>query len=805
MNRRHAAVVAGIVIATVVVVALLRVGKTSGPLSDRVSPGYDLTGANVLLITLDTTRADRIGAYDYPGAETPHLDSLAEEGVLFEDTITPTAFTLPSHSSILTGLYPAYHGVRLNGGSALADVHTTLAERLADNGYRCGAFVGAFVLDGRWGLEQGFEHYDDDFELRGDQRLDLSGVQRPANEVVDAALGWLSMDDQRPFFSWVHFYDPHTPYEPPEPYRSRFGAARARDLNVGENASAGTQARRLREWINEQNALYDGEIAFADSQIGRLLAWLDDQALADDTVVVVVGDHGEALGSHGEIEHGYYVYDYAVRVPFVIRLPDGDFSGVRVHQQVRTIDLLPTVLDLVGVEGPAKVHGESLLPLMNDPDRKGPRFAFSESMAPSLQYGWSTLYSLRTSDFKFIEAPRSELYDLREDPGESTNVITTHPDLAEVLQGELSRILEESAAGAPETQQANLDEQTLSMLASLGYVGGSSTSLDGEDLADPKDKLYLYQAVGLAAQLISEDDYAGAVRQLEGVLDEDPAVPQARFLLATSYRKIGRTDDAKALLDEYLRDDPDSVQALIAMAGILSEEGQTEEVLAISKRALAVDNRNAQAYELMAGVYMGVNDHRSALPLLEKVVEIQPKLTRSRNNLAACLIGLGELDEAQALLDDIIAEHPKFPLAHFHLGLLYEERGRLDAAQAAYSAEVELYPKSVVARFNLGNLLFRIGEVEAAEEEMRVLIEEAPDKPRAYLYLARIVLAERQDLEEVETLARAGLDLTETAELKALGYYLLADVYSRQGRQAELQRVLERAKYYRSRIAGAGG
>jgi len=805
MNPKRAVVVVVIVIALAVAILLLRGGKAPGPVIDRVSQDLELTNANVLLITLDTTRADRIGAYGYRKAETPHFDALAADGVLFEDTITPTAFTLPSHSSILTGLYPTYHGVRLNGGSALADVHTTLAERLAESGYRCGAFVGAFVLDGRWGLEQGFEHFDDDFEIAGDQRLDLSGVQRPANEVVDAAVSWLSNGDQRPFFSWVHFYDPHTPYDPPEPYRSRLGGEKARDLNAGEDVAADTQAHRLRAWLDEQNALYDGEIAFADFQIGRLLQWLDDRGLADDTVVVVVGDHGEALGSHGETEHGYFVYDYAVRVPFVVKMPDSGFSGVQVRQQVRTIDILPTVLDLVGVEGPAMVHGESLLPLMADPDRQSPTYAYSESMAPSLQYGWSALYSLRTSDYKFIEAPRSELYDLRADPGESVNVLADHPEIAEALRAELERVREESAAGAPEAQQANLDEQTLSMLASLGYVGGESTGREGDDLADPKDTLHLFQAVGIAAQLISEDDHAGAVRQLEGVLAEDSLVPQARLLLATSYRKVGRTDDAKALLDEFLRDDPDSVQALIAMATILLEEGQSEEVLAISKRALAVDDRNAQAYELMAGVYMGVNDHRSALPLLQKVVEIQPKLTRSRNNLAACLIGLGDLDQAQAMLEDIVAEFPKFPLAHFHLGLLHEEQGRLEAARNAYSAEVDLYPKSVVARFNLGNVLYRLGDPEAAENEMRVLIEEAPDKPRAYLYLARIVLRERQDLEEVEALAQTGLELAEADELKALGYYLLADVFQRQGRQEELQRVLERAQFYRSRIDGAGG
>jgi arylsulfatase A-like enzyme/Tfp pilus assembly protein PilF len=804
MTLKRIAGIAGVVIVIAAVILILRLGKGSDSSSGMVSLDFDLTGANVLLVTLDTTRADRIGAYDYPKAETPNIDGLAAEGVLFEDTITPSAFTLPSHSSILTGLYPTYHGVRLNGGSALADVHTTLAERLADNGYRCGAFVGAFVLDGRWGLEQGFEHFDDDFDLAGDQRLDLAGVQRPASDVVDAALGWLSNGDQRPFFSWVHFYDPHDPYDPPEPYRSRFGGAKAGDPDFGEHLSTGTQAQ-LREWLDQQSGLYDGEIAFSDSQIGRLLEWLDDQGLADDTVVVVVGDHGEALGSHGETNHGYFVYDYAVRVPFVVKMPDSGFSGVRVRQQVRTIDLLPTVLDLVGVEGPATVHGESLVPLMADPDRESPRYAYSESMAPSLQYGWSALYSLRTSDFKFIEAPRSELYDLRADPGESVNVLADHPEVAEGLRVELERIREESAAGAPETQQANLDEQTLGMLAALGYVGGESTGREGEDLADPKDKLHLFQAVGIAARLVSEDDHAGAVGQLEWVLEEDPTIPQARLLLATAYRKVGRTDDAKTLLDEFLREDPDSVQALIAMATILSEEGQDEEVMAISKRALAVDDRNAQAYELMAGVYMGVNDHRSALPLLQKVIEIQPKLTRSRNNLAACFVGLGELDEAQALLDDILAEFPKFPLAHFHLGLLNEEQGRLEAARAAYAEEVDLYPKSFVARFNLGNLLYRMGEVDAAEEQMKVLIEEAPDRPRAYLYLARIVLAERKDLGEVERLARTGLDLAEVDELKALGYYLLADVYQRQGRQQELQQVLEKAQFHRSRIEGTGG
>ena len=306
---------------------------------------HRLKGANILLVTLDTTRANRLGCYGYADAETPALDALARDGVLFERCITPTAFTLPSHASIMTGRYPASHGVRINGDLALADAQTTLAERLSEAGYRTGAFIGAFVLDGRWGLKQGFEHYDDNFELKPGEQLDLAGVQRPGDKVVDAALKWLQQTDTRPFFAWVHLYDPHTPYEPPEPWRSR--------LN------------------DSLSHLYDGEIAFADSQVGRLLDWLASQGLDKRTIVIAVGDHGEGLGSHGEAEHGYFVYEYAVHVPFIVRLPVGGFRGIRVPAQVRTIDLVPTLLELIGAGTPSGIDGESLTPLLAHPSRAG--------------------------------------------------------------------------------------------------------------------------------------------------------------------------------------------------------------------------------------------------------------------------------------------------------------------------------------------------------------------------------------------------------------------------------------------------
>ncbi len=736
-------------------------------------PSFD--GANVVLVTLDTTRADHLGCYGDRRAETPNLDALAHEGALFEHCITSSPFTLPSHSSIMTGLYPPFHGVRLNGGAALADVHTTLAESLSTKGYRCGAFAAAFVLDGRWGLNQGFEHYDDDFDIAPGQRLDLAGVQRPGNEVVDAALGWLDQDDPRPFFAWLHFYDPHSPYEPPAPFFSRFndeGLAR----------------------------LYDGEIAFADSQVGRVLEWLEDRGLDSNTIVIVTADHGESLGHHGENYHGYYIYDDTIHVPLLIRLPHSDRKGIRIPGLVRTIDIMPTVLDLVDAERPETVQGQSLTAMMVDPDHVGPTYAYSESMAVNLQFGWSPLYALSSNRFKFIEAPRSELYDLGLDPTESTNRLKQIPDVGAEMRTALDRLRQIIENGAPDAPEANLDEDTQSMLAALGYASGPSVRTAGEALADPKDMLNLYQSVGEIGQQINREEYDAAATALEAVLAEDPEIPQALFLLATCYRKTGRSDEARVILDRYLKSNPDNTPALLILAEILSDQGDSDGVLAIAQRVLASDDHNTQALELMAGIHMGENDHLAALPLLERVTQIQPKLTRNRNNLAACLVGLGRLDEAKVMLDDILTAYPGFPHAHFHLGLLYEAEGRLDAARAAYSIEVELFPNATPARFNLGNLLFSMGDGSGAEREMRMLIDNAPEEPRAYLLLARILLKKNGDPDEVERLARAGLDRTDENTLKALGYYLLADAYSRQGRKGELAEALNQAQLFKSRI-----
>ena len=368
---------------------------------------------NIILITLDTTRADHLPCYGYPGVKTPYLDALAREGIVFEQCTTSSPLTLPSHTSIMTGLYPTYHGVRVNANTAVSQKHLTLAELFTRQGYQCGAFIASFVLDGRWGLKQGFHHYDDQFELEKYQGLNLAMIQRPGNEVIDAALSWLDDQSSSSFFAWIHLYDPHTPYEPPEPY--------------------------LTEYNTGQFGLYDGEIAFMDEQIGRVVSWLREKGLTGKTLIVLIGDHGEGLGDHGEWEHGYFIYDYAVQVPFLIVTPFREFQGKRVSSQVRTVDLYPTLLEMAGVEVPEENQGESLLDIFFHPDKSMESYAYCESLTPNIHYNWSPLHGLKTPRYKYIAAPRAELYDLEKDPDERHNLAEdpAYQDALAELSGQL--------------------------------------------------------------------------------------------------------------------------------------------------------------------------------------------------------------------------------------------------------------------------------------------------------------------------------------------------------------------------------
>jgi arylsulfatase A-like enzyme len=765
---------AGLILALAIVVAR-RPAREPGKTLRQWWAARRVERPNVVLITLDTTRADHLGCYGDADARTPTLDGLARRGVLLAQAATVAPLTLPAHSSIMTGLYPTYHGVRLNGSTALSQAQTTLAEALSQEGYRTGAFIGAFVLDGRWGLNQGFDVYDDQFDMKKFKHLDLAAVQRPGNEVMDAALRWLEGQKGTPFFAWVHLYDAHSPYEPPEPFFSQF---RSRGLA----------------------ALYDGEIAFADQQVGRLVSWLQKAGLDDRTILVVVGDHGEGLGSHGEGTHGYFVYDYALHVPFIVVAPFEPLRGVRVDVQVSLVDVFPTVFALAGIDSTARVHGRSLLPAMLHPQTQERTYAYGESMTPNLQYGWSALHSLRSPRYKLIQAPRPELYDLAADPGEETNVFDQHRAVARGMAAELDRLMAETSRGAPAPEAANLDKDTVERLAALGYVGTPTTPRKAADasrpLADPKDKLAAFTEVQRAGELMVQDQHAAAAQALESALREEPAMPQALLMLGACYSEMGRKREAKAQFDRVLKDDPQSVQGLIGLANLLLEEGQTEDVVTLCKRTLSLDESNTQAYALLGDVYVGRHEPSKALPYLEKAVAIQPKLTQNRLNLAACLVEVKQLARAEATLEEIVREYPRFPGAQFNLGVLYEEQGRPQEARTAYTAELAAYPDAFKARFNLGKLLSGLGDWPGSIAQMREAVRIAPKRPEGYLFLARGLLHESAPLDEVQGLAEKGLALAQAPDVKALGWFLMADVFSRRHQPDRMNEALAKARMH---------
>lgn len=770
-------VVAAAVALCVLLWFVLRSGKAPSPKVLGMWKDLGVEKPNVILVTLDTTRADHLACYGYTGVKTPALDALARRGVLFEQCAASSPLTLPSHSTIMTGMYPTYHGVRLNGNTALSEEQTTIAEVLAGRGYECGAFIGAFVLDGRWGLKQGFQHYDDTFDLKKYKHLDLGGVQRPGNEITDAALAWLEDKKDKPFFAWVHYYDPHVPYEPPEPFFSEY--------------NTGISGR------------YDGEIAFMDSQIGRLESWLEANGLVKNTILVLIGDHGEGLGNHGEGTHGYFIYDYAVHVPFLVVAPLKGLTGVRISSQVRAADVFLTLLELAGAAGPFDVNGRSLVRTMFNPKAADESPAYSESMAPNLQFGWAPLRALRTSRFKFIDAPRPELYDLITDSAEESDVQNKYPDQALAMKRELDRLVFETGRDAPAPQAADLDKNTIERLAALGYIGAPvSSKRAGEAgtgvLADPKDKLAIFESIQRAGEMIFSEKYAPAADLLEEALRKEAGIPQALLLLATCYVELGKKEEAKARLDEILKDDPDSTQALIALAKILKDEGKGEDAIALCKRTLAVDNRNNQAYALIADAYIDDENPAAALPYIEKAVEIQPKLAQNRLTMAACLVGLKQYDRAEPMLKDIIRESPKFPFAHFNLGLLFEEQGRWEEAREAYSQEVALYPNEYRARFNFGKVIFRLGDHQGYMDEMREVVRIAPRQAEGYLFLARGLLIENAPIAEVREMAEKGLSLASASALKAFGWFLLADIYNRENLPEKVNEALAKANSYKT-------
>ena len=726
---------------------------------------------NIILVTADTLRADRLPVYGYDRVQTPHIDALAHDGVVFDNANTVVPLTLPAHSSMFTGTFPMYHGVRDNGGYYLDEEQVTLAETLRDAGYKTGGFVAAFVLDGRWGLTQGFDHYYDDFDFKKYDKIALDTVQRPGGEVVDEALRWLDEVKQDRFFAWLHLYDVHTPYEPPEPF--------------------------LQQYRGYFGARYDGEVAYIDSLIGRLDDWIERNQLEDDTIFVFIGDHGESLGQHEETTHGFFIYDATMRVPFILKAPYSQVGrGRRVVGQVRSIDLMPTLLELVGLETPSPVQGTSLVPLATGALDDLGLYAYGESYYPRNHYGWAELKSIRNEQYHFIDAPRPELFDVREDPLQTTNIASQRAATVSALKSELDKLIEElSVEGIDEKGPETLDPETQQQLAALGYLGTpSKVKIDPDrPLADPKDKIELFNLIKRAGSDSSEGDVDAAMLKIEHILREDPDILEAYNIKGNLLTKQDRREEAITAYQEAISRDPEYKPALFGLAVTYKELGRIADAEAGYRHILELDPRDNRANFSLARIHADRTEFREALDILSGAVDVGSEQAGLHNLMAECYLGLKELDPAEAEVRRTLELNPEFPTAYFNLALIYEERGDPRAAVEAYEKEIEVAPRDYKAHFNVAKLHGSSGRPLKMKEHLEKTIELNDQFAIGHFYLAKYHL-DVGELERAHELATQGVALGPEPRMAPLGHFILADVYSRQGRTADAERELRTAR-----------
>jgi arylsulfatase A-like enzyme/cytochrome c-type biogenesis protein CcmH/NrfG len=676
---------------------------------------------NVLLVTIDTLRWDRLGAYGHASAATPVLDALARRGVRFTTAIAHAPLTAPSHASILTGLVPLGHGVRDNGAFVLPQQPRTLAEVFRAAGYATAAFVSGFPLDHRYGFARGFETYDDRMQRGGDARR-AAYVERSAADVSRSAIAWIK-GARGPWLAWVHYFDPHAPYEPPPDLQARFASSP-----------------------------YDGEIASVDRELGALLKAAETGGAP--TLVLVTADHGESLGEHGEATHGVFVYDATLRVPFLLAgpgVPRGRVSDV----VARGIDVLPTLVDFAGLSLPGGLHGRSLRPAAGG-DAMADAPAYAESLFCSLNLGWAELHAIRSARYKLVEAPRPELYDVAADPGERQDVLGAHGREAETLRGELRLALETRPPDAAHDPGAEARER----LRALGYVGGSAPSRPTG--RDPKDGIALVErlerglaearanpslAIGeLSAFLAAEPDaplarrhraiayqFAGrhddAIADIRAIETRGPLALEDRTVLAESLRLAGRASEALTVLDEAARADPEAPEPLLLRARTLRAMGRDADARAALEQALALDPANAEARRGLAELALGRGETQEAEALLRKVVDADPTDVPALVKLAIVRMRAGSAREALALFERAVALDPQNAEARLGLAAALGKSGRSAEAIPHFEKAIEAGGRTTAALNGLGVARLESGDARGAARAFRDSLALDPKQP----------------------------------------------------------------------------
>ena len=633
-------------------------------------------GCNVLLITIDTLRVDRVGAFGGRGGLTPNLDALASGGFRLTRAYSAVPLTLPSHASILTAVSPPVHGLRANGLFRLGPSLPTLATVLKSAGYRTGAFVGSFVLDARFGLNRGFDAYDDRYgeKAAGDP---AEGAERRAEDVIRPAAAWIGQGPQ-PFFAWVHLYDPHEPYRAPEPYAS-------------------------------QHDPYDAEVAYADAMVGRLLADLRAAGQLDRTLIMVTADHGESLGEHGERTHGVFVYDATMRVPWIISTGAGGSglgagAGSASDALVRLIDLAPTVLDLVGVAAPSSFEGLSIVPPVVSGFSRTvvatDRVGYLEAMDANLTRTWAPLTAIATRDYKLIDLPIPELYDLRADPGETANLYTRDAARARTLQallrGQTDAFTSRGSAGEKTTLSADARQR----LQALGYVASSvdPAARAYTDADDPKTLIGPANDLQRAVTAFNGGERGPAMDAARAIMRQHPRFTTAFGMLASMQQQSGDLRGAIATLEDAARRGIADQSVMVVLASYLQEAGDAPKAVQVLDAVIAAHPDYAEAYNSLGVILTRLGRHDRARAALRKVLELDPTSANAYENLAVDELSTGELEPAIADLRRALDLEPHLYDALYNLAEALLAQGRRDDARPQIERFVREAPPARYAR-----------------------------------------------------------------------------------------------------------
>jgi arylsulfatase A-like enzyme/Flp pilus assembly protein TadD len=630
---------------------------------------------NVVLITLDTVRADHLHSYGCGKIKTPNIDGLAARGILFEKAVAQVPLTQPSHASMFTGTNPNVHNVRDTGGFALQPFSVTLATILQKHGWDTAGFISASVLTKLFGFNQGFATYDDQMLQAGSGR---PVATRAANITVDHALGWLNTQSSKPFLVWLHFYDAHQPYDPPPQFRKEY---------PGDP--------------------YDAEIAFEDQQLGRFLEVFKKKSPSSKTLIILLSDHGEGLGQHGEYDHGAFLYDSTVRIAWIMAGP-GVPAGVRVQQQAREIDLLPTILDLLGGKTSSAVQGTSLVPAFSGKTVPS-TYSYEETLYPKINMGWSELRGIHTAHWMYIRAPRPELYDLNQDPGELNNVIDAHPKEYRELEAQLKKLSRLGSSSKETVEFKQMDQQTMNQLKSLGYVSGFSApsfELDGKG-ADPKDHV---------ATLKTLDTITGS--------GSDKISPTRKF----------------ELLQQALKEDPTNPTLYESLVDQYEAVGQYQQAMQVCLDALHHTAFDGMILSSLANLYLREGNLKEAVSYYQQAAQHNPLDVEGQNDLATAYIQTGRLADAERVFRWVLAIQPYAP-AYNGLGIIADKRNDVATARKNFERAVQLDPAYVEGQLNLGMVCTQAHDIPCARTAFRAFLANAPPSYGKVLLQVKVALA----------------------------------------------------------------